>query len=910
VSGLIPLLLLASGFAGLAYELAWVKQLSLIFGVTSSAISTVLAAFMCGLALGSALLGRWADRARRPLALYGAFELGIAASAFCLPYVFAGLDRAYLAMARSMPGATVGFLALRYLLCFLVLLVPTALMGGTLPAVTRAWVRESGRLGEGVGLLYATNTLGGVLGTLGTGFVLLGTVGTQNTIRVAVVLNILAGVTSLWLSQRTSATLPPAEGRPARRQVTAEAHPGGGSALLAASALAGATALSYEVLWTRVLVYFTGQTIYAFSTILASFLTGIALGSLVAARRVDRIRDQVGAFGVLELMIGLSAAFLLLVTGRLHALGQSVSQLLPGSVWWGSFAVSFALLLAPTVMMGAAMPVAIKAYVRGTERLGGRLGMLYAANTVGCVIGSLAAGFWLTEWLGAQRAVLAVASVNVALGVALVLGGKRLRNLKVAVAAMGVAVLACGAWLSWHPRPVALARSDFLRLGQQLLYDREGGEASLAVLANREGSRELNINGSGTAYTDYDDVVVHKMLAHVPMLLAADPQQALVIGFGLGSTAWSVSRYPVKRVDCVELIADERETAKLFLDDNKGVLDEPRFRFIVGDGRNYLLTTKARYDVISINAINPSISPYLYTEEFYELCRERLRGGGVVCAWVPTNMGRFPTLARTFQEVFGHASLWFCNPFHAVLIATPGPLSVDPQALARKMAEPEIARDLGEVQLADPVRLLSALLLTEDELRSYVAGAEVNRDDLPYVEFETTRSHAIGVEQLRAMLAARAQPSDFLTPAASPQDRARLLRYWMEFPSLAEGWTGQMLELHSAALPALQRASAANPEDPRARYLQAMAVAQAWVVEPRQFASSAIRQQAIAVLEAGLRPEGMPAERFVAPVRAVCGVLYAEEGQTGKARQQFEAMHRITPEPPEQAALRTALGEP
>jgi len=910
VRGLILLLLLVSGFAGLTYELTWTKQLTLVFGVTSGAISTVLAAFMCGLALGSALLGKRADRARRPLALYGALELGIGASAFCLPYVFHGLNSTYVAMARALPGATWAFVALRYLLCFAVLLVPTALMGGTLPAISRAWVREKERIGAGVGLLYGVNTLGGVLGTIATGFLLLQVLGVGDTIRAAVALNLLAGFTSLWLARRTSTAQSPAGRETARDETVREAKSEAGRLLLGAFALAGATSLAYEVLWTRVLVYFTGQTIYAFSTILACFLIGIALGSLVVTRLVDRMRDQVAIFGLLELGIGLSAAYLLLLIHQLYPLGHVVSELLPGRAWWVWFAITFALLLVPTVLMGATMPVVTRAYARQVERLGSRLGLLYAANTVGCVIGSLGTGFWLIGWLGAQRGVLAVAALNVLLGVVLLGCSRWRRGAKMVAGLAGVAVLASAMALSWHPRAVALCRSEYVGLGQQLLYYHEGSEASLAVLANPEGSRELNINGSGTAYTDYDDVVVHKMLAHLPMLLAEEPQRALVVGFGLGSTSWSISRYPVERVDCVELVPEERETAQLFLDDNKGILEEPRFRFIVNDGRNYLLTTAETYDVISINAINPSLSPYLYTQEFYELCRRRLRPGGVVCAWVPTNMSRFPTLARTFLTGFEHVSLWFCNPFHAVLVATPGPLALDLPDLTARMARPEVQPDLAEVQLADPVRLVSTLLLAEDELRNYVGGADVNRDDLPHVEFETTLSPAIGIEHVGRMMAIRARPWEHLAAPVSQQERARMKCYWEETPTLANGWAASMLEVHSAALPTWQQASAINPEDPRARRFQAMAVAEAWVDDPDLFARPEVRRQVIPILEAGLQPDGIAAERFVAPVRAVLGLLYVQAGETAKAQKQADAMYPITPEPPEQSMLKAAVREP
>jgi spermidine synthase len=940
--GLILLLFLLSGFSGLAYELIWTKQLSLIFGVTSGAITTVLAAFMGGLALGSALLGARADRSRRPLLFYGALELGIGATAFLLPYLFEAVNLVYVGLARWLPGHTPAFVVLRYLLCFVALLVPTTLMGGTLPAMSRFWVRERDRIGSGVGLLYGVNTIGGVLGTIAAGFLLLGTLGVALTTRVAVALNLLIGFVCIWLARQApesppepkaerrpfgrlpSATLrasrvaPTAtgrdtpsgvEGRPrATRRAAAHAP---AWLLLVSYGVAGATSLAYEVLWTRVLIYFTGQTIYAFSTILACFLIGLALGSLALARPADRAKDRLVIFALLELAIGLSACYLLLIVGKLLPLATATQRHFSGAgEALPRFVVAFALMLVPTLLMGAVTPLLVRAYVSEVERLGKRLGSLYAANTVGCVLGSVAAGFALLPLLGAQRGVLAVAAVNVALGLLVLAWGQWRRPAKTLVGAVAIAALCVGIAVSRHPKAPIMYWSDAMHLQLDLLYYHEGSEASLAVLANPAGRRELNLNGDTTAAADYDDVVVHKMLAHVPMLLAQHPRKALVIGFGLGSTAWAISRYPLERVDCVELVAAEQQSAKYFASENKGILSEPRFHFLTQDGRNFLLTTNQRYDVISFNAINPSFSPYLYTQEFYQLCRSRLSPGGVVCAWVPTNMGRFPTLAATFRSVFPHVTLWFCNPFHAVLIATPGPLEIDLAEWTARLAQPEVKSDLAEVQLDDPVRLLSTLLLDEKSLASYSDSMAINRDDLPLVEFDTEVNPQIGLQNLGRMLGMRARPWEHVQGAAAGQARAALERYWGEFPAFAAAW-GRTFSPHafSEAITGYNEAVAQSPGDARVRYLRAMAMARLWIADPERSATPAARREAISLLEAGLQPDEMPAERFAARLRAVLGILYVQEGKMATAREQARLMHRTSPLALEQEMLLEAIGE-
>ncbi len=437
-----------SGFAGLAYELIWTKKLSLIFGVTTGAITTVLAAFMGGLALGSALLGARADRSRRPLAFYGALELGIGASAFLLPHAFDAVNSAYIGLARSLPRGTATFVTLRYLLCFAVLLVPTALMGGTLPAMSRFWVRERARIGAGVGLLYGMNTIGGVLGTIAAGFVLLRVLGAADTTRVAVSLNLLVGFVCIWLARSLPEPVPEPAPRESARTERQPDYPVPAWLLLVGFAVAGATSLAYEVLWTRVLVYFTGQTIYAFTTILACFLVGLALGSFALGRFADRTRDRLSVFGLLELAIGLSAAYLLLLIGRLLPLSNAARAVFGEGETAPRFAAAFALMLVPTLMMGAVTPLVIRAYTSEVERLGRRLGVLYAANTVGCVVGSAVAGFGLLTWMGAQRGVLAVAAVNVALGIVVLTWGQWRPALKAAVAVISVLALLIGMRLS------------------------------------------------------------------------------------------------------------------------------------------------------------------------------------------------------------------------------------------------------------------------------------------------------------------------------------------------------------------------------------------------------------------------------------------------------------------------------
>ncbi|MCK4324407.1 MAG: fused MFS/spermidine synthase, partial [Armatimonadetes bacterium] len=734
----------------MTYELTWVRTLSLIFGVSSQAITAVLSAFMGGLALGSLIFGHLADRSRSPLRLYAVLEVGIGVSALLLPYLFLVINGLYVLMAQTFPSHSWLFTTTRFLLCFAALLVPTTLMGGTLPAISRFLVVRFDRVGRGVGLLYGANTVGGILGCLVTGFLLLRFLGAHATTLVAVALNLIVALVALRIAARydrvrpvspTTALQPPhqqnaaSESAPPRHSVAEAGHQRLGTFVLVSFGVAGATSLAYEVLWTRVLIYFVGMTIYSFTIILATFLTGLALGSLCFARIADRRKDLLLVFGLLELAIGLCAVYLLQTTGMVLSFRAAYFP------WLELFADDLAkvslLMLVPTFLMGAVFPIVTKLYTPSVSRLGGSLGRLYAANTIGAVAGSLLAGFVLLPVLGAQKSIILVAAVNLVLGIlALLLSPARTRLRQWA---LGVAIpaLLVGGFLAAHIRPTVTYCDEFQIEGlNQLLYYHEGAEASLAVLGGSLDRRGLNINGKTTAYTSYGDIIVHKMLGHIPVLLAKDPHTALVIGFGLGSTVWSMAQYPLQRIDCVELVPEEIETARFFLPDNGGVLDDPRFHFIVGDGRNYLLASRNRYDVISMNAIHPAISPYLYTREFYQLCRSRLGEDGVMCAWLPTNAEHFATLLKTFQSVFPHTSVWFCGFSHLVLTGSPEPLRIDFSRWQARMSQTAVRDNLAEVWLDDPVHLLSNMILNEDTIEAACAQAAISTDDFPRAQFE------------------------------------------------------------------------------------------------------------------------------------------------------------------------------
>lgn len=747
------MLFLFSGASGLIYEVVWSRMFSLVLGTTVYAVATVLGVFMGGLALGSWLLGSYADRPKtNGLRVYGWLELGIGGFALLLPLLMYLCDVIYRAAWPSVSDSFTGLLLLRIALVAMILIVPSTLMGGTLPVLSRFLVRSRERTGREIGSLYAINTLGAVVGGFTAGFFLLEALGAHGTLLAAAAMNFIVG--GLALRWARGAAMPPvAEAEPQTEGSPASACTRGQVRIaLVLYAFSGLAALALEVLWTRSLMFFTSVDTYAFTAMLSAFLTGLGLGSLIMARFVQRVRNPLLVLAVIEVLIGLSAAASIPLFGLLYGALESLFQAMPEASLITKITTkmfcSFFVMLLPTLLMGAAFPLVSSIYVGAQQRIGRGIGTLYALNTVGAIVGATVAGFFIIPILGLQHGILLFSSLFVLIGLLLwITAASSARGRSIALVGSAAAlVVTVAVNLQFTGRPAILDSAYFKADGDlhELIFYDEDADASLAVLENSVGTRLLNINGITTAINNHMDMQVHRMLSHLPVLLHPDPKLVLVVGFGMGSTPWGCLQHDVERVDVVELLRAEKETAPLFADVNHGVLDHPKLNFTVADGRNHLLATRETYDVISFNAIHPRYSPYLYTVDFYRLCRERLSEDGVICAWMTQNSmteDEFRMLCRSFTEVFPNASLWYCNPEHFCLIGTMSPMKIDYADWHARASSPAVLADLADSNLDDPDVLLGRFLIGGESLRDYVAGALLNTDDRPRAEF--TRSSKV-----------------------------------------------------------------------------------------------------------------------------------------------------------------------
>lgn len=735
---LIFLLFLVSGATGLVYQVLWVRILTLTLSITVYAVATVLSAFMAGLGLGAWIGGRLADRLRRPLVAYGVAELGVAATAIVTPLVLFNLAPLYRVLYDTFGGSGVAFGAARFLLASSVLLLPCTLMGTTLPLLSRAVIPDARHAGRGAGALYAVNTFGAVAGCVLGGFLLIPTLGLSVSNAVAVALTATVGAVAVVAGRRGPLVVASANAGPAA--------PWSRIQLVAAAVwtLSGFTALGYEVIWTRALEQYTHNSVYAYSAMLATFLFGIAAGSAVAARVAPRLSQPMASLATIEIAIGLAVGAALLVYARLDQIAPAIASGMGGLHSWPRvivliFAQAALVMLPMTLLFGATFPVATRAVVSELAVAGRRIGQLYAANTVGAILGSVAVSFVLLPTLGMRGTFLALAAVNVGLGLLVLLATARGRARSWGMGLCAVAAVAL--WLV----PARLFEDSYARRFGKLLFYREQVTDTVMVTEDTQGERMIRYgDGRGTAGTM--TAPEDRIYAHIPMLLHPEPRRVLSICFGVGNSLAAVALHPVEHVDAVELSPGVIDAARFFTRTNRAVLQDPRISLTIADGRNFLLATRETYDVIRLDPpeLHTAGVVNLYTREFYELARARLRPGGIFSIWV--NIVMTPEedlrhLVRTVADVFPHVSIWD-GPFRYswVINGSMTPHRPDLVRLVALYGDGNLRSDLASSRAGDPYAFLGRFVMGDATARAFAGVGPLVTDDHTRLDFSVPRS--------------------------------------------------------------------------------------------------------------------------------------------------------------------------
>jgi spermidine synthase len=746
---LVLVLFFLSGASGLIYQVLWTRQLSLIFGVTIFAASAVLAAFMGGLALGSYGIGRVVDRHPNPVRVYAYLEAGIGLCGLAIPLVFRAIQPLYVVLATLLEDRFLLFNFARAVLISLPLLVPTILMGGTVPAIARYLVRQKERVGWNVGLLYAVNTFGAVAGCAVAGFALIRYLGLANTSHTAVAVNLgIAGILLLGKVGDSAEVSAPSGDRG-----SAEVEGWDSTAILAmvVFAVSGFAALGYEILWTRVLVVHIHNSSYAFTLMLAVFLSGLAIGDALLVRVYDRIRRPLFWLGILQIATGLSVIVAAAAYRSVRDLSLDLLGIEALSSWEEAVALmslrAGLVLLPSTVLLGMTFPLVGRIVSGNMKGFGHRLGTAYAANTTGAILGALAAAFVLIPWLGLRGTLVSLSGVTIFLGAICAAADLRGTLRRAAFATAGLALaLAPASFVSQTIFQNAMEGG-----GWNLIYYHEGITDTTGVWEHEKtGERYLTYGDQrGTAGTLTSSV--NRRQAHIAHLLHANPVRSLQIGFGVGNTLAAAALHPeVEVLDCVELSPHVTDTARYFWT-NDGVLDEPRVRLIIDDGRNFLLRSRDRYDVITLEPpeIFTADIVNLYTVEFYRLAFDALSEDGLIAQWLPTyTMEEQDTkmLVAAVLDVFPEVSLWNQGPFveagsppfsTLVVVGSKKPLRIDPAELRRRMRYPPLRADLEKIETGSPAALLSLYVAGTERLRQWVGDLPAVTDDRTIVDYST-----------------------------------------------------------------------------------------------------------------------------------------------------------------------------
>ncbi len=733
---LIPaLLLFASGCAALVYQVLWIKQLSLVVGVEVYAITAGISAFFAGLALGGWAFGRFADSLPRPVFLYTLLEVAVAALG-----VGATLALAQAASAFVWLQQHIGLLA--WLLPFALVGIPAFLMGGTLPVMIRALAPQPGQLGAAGGRLYAANTAGAIAGTLLTSFMLIPAFGVRGSALCAAALNLLAAAGALALLRRQfsqDTTAPavhaPSVSKPARLALTLYA-------------IAGGVALGYEVVWTQSIVQFMSTRTFAFAVVLATYLTGLVMGSALIARRTDRLRDPWGWFGLLIAAAGLVALLEIAFLGRWLVLLQTQAEAavlaLGGSGMSGMsarFAVAaLGIVFVPTLLLGAAFPLALRLCVDG-QHVGRDVGAVVAFNTLGGIVGVLLSGFVLVPMLGLVRTLGVLAVIAAAIGYVASNWGTSVRKRRrqsitvVALLSLAVAVLT--------PVNRLAELLPGARNGQLSFYE-EGRGGTVAVVTQGQAQRafhRLYIQGVSNTGDAMPSLRYMRIQALLPLLIHnGEPHSALVIGFGTGITAGALLQYPALQQRVVaELLPTVIHAAPLFKG-NYNAASDPGIDIRLRDGRQELLASPQPYDLITLEPPPPSAAGVvnLYSRDFYQLAASRLQHNGLVAQWLPLptqNIEESRSLVRSFLDVFPHASLWTSEFHEMLLVGSLEPIELDVDRISARFNQASVRTAFQDVGISSPAALLATWVTDRTGLERFVGSALPVTDDQPRIEY-------------------------------------------------------------------------------------------------------------------------------------------------------------------------------
>jgi len=789
-------------------EIIWARILSLVFGSTIDANTVIISAFMLGLGLGGIYLGKRADSVKDPVGLLTLIQFGTGLGSLIILLIFPLLPRIYSFIVKILGG---GSSILIFILSFVLMLIPTFLMGGTLPLISKIYIKERQKIAIGFSQLYALNTLGGVIGAGIVGYFLIRAIGIRSSQLLAILINLGCGFFLLGrripLRLKTNLVKDSINSGDFRNNPDSNYFLSYNRFYPLIAGLIGFVSLGYEIFWIRTLSIFLANASYTFTTILIIYLLGIVSGSFFFYKRLSKL-NQIKLLFVAQIATGcyvlITAFFLNNLPGLLFPIRSILEKpfyrifLTPGLL-------SFLIVFIPTFLMGITFPLLCTIWTKNLDILGNGIGRIYFANTVGSVTGSLGVGFLLLPLFGVVRGIILFALLNLIIGVLIVKVEKQKKNLKFGYLLSGIMViLSIFGMKNNLILPPSIYRSP--ERADRVLYYKETKDGTVIVNEDRNtGVKTCYVNNSAVIGSTYDAIKVVKMMGHLPFLFNPKAKDVLVIGFGVGVTTSAIARHNVREIDCVEICPGVREASKYFSNINDFIFNNPKVKFIPGDGRNFLQLTDKKYDIISCDPTHPSLgSGNLYTKEYFLLCKGHLKENGVVCQYLPLHrlsIIEFKSLVKTFASVFSYTTIWL-GYSHGILIGTENFKKIDFPSL----------KVLPDDLLKDPYWLAVSLILDREKSIQFSQEAEINTDDRPLVEFFTPVSLRRENWELiiRSLLALRIEPEKAIE---NIENLEKLKRYVAGQEFFISGLIYQNRSQKEKMIEEFEKALKVNPEN-------------------------------------------------------------------------------------------------
>jgi spermidine synthase len=720
-----------------------------------------------------------------------------------------------------------------------------------------------------------------------TGFTLIRTIGTQMTIFIACAINIIIAII-IFLTRKSLLVYDQTDEDTAKSIEENAENQKAGQIALWVFGVSGFCALAYEVLWTRVLVLFIGSTAYAFAVMLSSFLCGIAIGSILLARLIDKRKELFTTLGILQIIISLSAILLIPVLRNLYDIGLRFE----GTGWLtlaiSKYTLSFIVMLVPTIFIGATFPLVSKIYAGNLSELGKKIGNVYSFNILGSIF---FAGFVFIPLIGIQKSIMLVALLSLLVGIVVIAidlihwrSKGNSHSVIMRGVYLGIAIIAfvVASVITNTTQPLTKFTTIFkgLNTENKLLFYKEEKDTTVTVIEDKEGIKSVFVDANQVAEDSRWNLPSLNLIGHIPILLHPNPKNALTIGFDVGVTSLAISRHGVN-VDAVELSHGVVEATPFFTKIN---LSDPLINLTIDDGRNYTLTTDKKYDMISTGIIHPLDSANnagFYTKDFYDLCKKRLTDNGIMCQWVPLDRlseEQFKMIIRTFKASFPYTTLWYkYTPDFIILIGTPNELSIDLINFIQRTQKLAIKADLAMVNMDDPFALLDSFMMDEKLIDAYVGEGSIYTDDHPLMESQPTNTalkNLDGMSKFRSTILPRL--TNINSSAEFDIVKENLQKYFDGTQYLIIGQLYYLRGDFDTSMKRLIAGSYINPQDTNIR----------WMIEHVQ--------KQMGVSETTLKDRIKSNEKD-ADAHEKLGTLYQNQGELDKAIEEYKKAIGINP---------------